>query len=79
VVRVFLPAKKLDVRLSQAHDRCWSLLELPIANKAADRNVRGTQEKEKATNISVSGLYLCRQRPTLPHTWRVQYNRPCGA
>ena len=36
-------------------------------------------QKEKANLISQTGLYLCRQRPTLPHTWRVQYHRPCGA
>jgi hypothetical protein len=35
--------------------------------------------KEKADHVSMIGLYLCRQRPTLPHTWRVQYHRPCGA
>ena len=36
-------------------------------------------KKEKANQISQTGLYLCRQRPTLPHTWRVQYHRPSGA
>jgi hypothetical protein len=41
--------------------------------------IAGKTHKEKATNISVGSLYLCRQRPTLPHTWRVQYHRPCGA
>jgi hypothetical protein len=42
-------------------------------------------KKERANLISQTGLYLCRQRPDfpelaeeLPHTWRVQYHRPCG-
>jgi len=42
------------------------------------RNFGGIPEKEKANLISQIGLYLCRQRPTLPHTWRVQYHRPCS-
>jgi hypothetical protein len=48
---------------------------------------RAKTQKEKAVEISLNGLYLCRQRPEftlslpkgLPHTWRVQYHRPCGA
>jgi len=49
-------------------------------SKAAGEGARATlKQKEKANLISQTGLSLCRQRPTLPHTWRVQYHRPSGA
>ena len=35
-------------------------------------------QKEKATNISVDSLYLCRQRPTLPHTFACSTIGPAG-
>src|SRR5262249_21701924 len=35
-------------------------------------------EKEKATLISERGLYLCRQRPTLPHTFACSTIGPAG-
>ena len=35
-------------------------------------------KKEKATNISVDSLYLCRQRPTLPHTFACSTIGPAG-
>ena len=34
--------------------------------------------KEKATFISECGLYLCRQRPTLPHTFACSTIGPAG-
>jgi len=52
---------------------------LPKAHERSKDDRRGVHPKEKANLISQTGLYLCRQRPTLPHTWRVQYHRPCGA
>ncbi len=47
--------------------------------RGAERLKGYRRTKEKADHVSMIGLYLCRQRPTLPHTWRVQYHRPCGA
>ncbi len=35
-------------------------------------------EKEKAVEISLNGLYLCRQRPTLPHTFACSNIGPAG-
>src|SRR5438067_6205711 len=35
-------------------------------------------KKEKATLISECGLYLCRQRPTLPHTFACSTIGPAG-
>src|SRR6185312_15818433 len=35
-------------------------------------------KKEKATNISVDGLYLSRRRPTLPHTFACSTIGPAG-
>src|SRR5208283_5563224 len=46
-------------------------------SKAADRSVRSTQT-EKATFISERGLYLCRQLPTLPHTFACSTIGPAG-
>ena len=40
--------------------------------------VEATQEKEKAVEISLNGLYLCRQRPTLPHTFACSTIGPAG-
>jgi hypothetical protein len=34
--------------------------------------------KEKAVEISLNGLYLCRQRPTLPHTFACSTIGPAG-
>ena len=34
--------------------------------------------KEKAVEISLNGLYLCRQRPTLPHTFACSNIGPAG-
>ena len=47
---------------------------------SAHRSVRATHsvEKEKATNVSVDSLYLCRQRPTLPHTFACSTIGPAG-
>ena len=65
----------------------WMIPELR-ESKAAGQGARATfTPKEKANLISQTGLYLCRQRPEfilseadgLPHTWRVQYHRPCAA
>src|SRR5438477_9102526 len=36
------------------------------------------QKKEKANLISQTGLYLCRQRPTLPHTFACSTIGPAG-
>ena len=41
-------------------------------------NSRGIPEKEKAIEISLNGLYLCRQRPTLPHTFACSTIGPAG-
>ncbi len=35
-------------------------------------------KKEKAVEISLNGLYLCRQRPTLPHTFACSTIGPAG-
>src|SRR5205814_4896781 len=40
--------------------------------------VEATQEKEKAVEISLNGLYLCRRRPTLPHTFACSTIGPAG-
>ena len=40
--------------------------------------VEATQEKEKAVEISLNGPYLCRQRPTLPHTFACSTIGPAG-
>jgi hypothetical protein len=37
-----------------------------------------TEQKEKANLISQTGLYLCRQRPTLPHTFACSTIGPAG-
>ena len=37
-----------------------------------------SRKKEKAINISVDSLYLCRQRPTLPHTFACSTIGPAG-
>src|SRR5580700_1936009 len=37
-----------------------------------------TRNAEKATLISERGLYLCRQRPTLPHTFACSTIGPAG-
>src|SRR5580700_5071111 len=37
-----------------------------------------TRNSEKATLISERGLYLCRQRPTLPHTFACSTIGPAG-
>ena len=34
--------------------------------------------KEKADHVSMIGLYLCRQRPTLPHTFACSTIGPAG-
>jgi hypothetical protein len=39
---------------------------------------RATRAKEKATLISERGLYLCRQLPTLPHTFACSTIGPAG-
>ena len=44
-----------------------------IAGEAGD-----CAEKEKANPISQTGLYLCRQRPTLPHTFACSTIGPAG-
>ena len=44
----------------------------------ADKSVRATGTKEKATLLSQRGLYLCRQRPTLPHTFACSTIGPAG-
>jgi hypothetical protein len=36
------------------------------------------RQKEKANLISQTGLYLCRQRPTLPHTFACSTIGPAG-
>ena len=36
------------------------------------------RQKEKANLISQTGLYLCRQRPTLPHTFACSNIGPAG-
>ena len=35
-------------------------------------------KKEKAIKFSLDGLYLCRQRPTLPHTFAYSTIGPAG-
>jgi hypothetical protein len=35
-------------------------------------------KKEKANHVSMTGLYLCRQRPTLPHTFACSTIGPAG-
>src|SRR5215469_13625447 len=35
-------------------------------------------EKEKAGHVSMIGLYSCRQRPTLPHTFACSTIGPAG-
>src|SRR5271157_746388 len=37
-----------------------------------------TTQTEKATKISLDGLYLCRRRPTLPHTFACSTIGPAG-
>jgi REP element-mobilizing transposase RayT len=37
-----------------------------------------SRKKEKANHVSMIGLYLCRQRPTLPHTFAYSTIGPAG-
>src|SRR6185369_4666636 len=39
---------------------------------------RKSPRKEKAAEIPLSSLYLCRQRPTLPHTFACSTIGPAG-
>jgi hypothetical protein len=39
---------------------------------------RGWAQKEKANHVSMVDLYLCRQRPTLPHTFACSTIGPAG-
>src|SRR6202453_5475160 len=41
-------------------------------------SITNRTEKEKANLISQTGLYLCRQRPTLPHTFACSTIGPAG-
>jgi transposase len=85
VLGVLALAKKFG--LAAVEEACAAALEMGVYEYRFVRRYleRGPQltlrqvVKEKATLLSQRGLYLCRQRPTLPHTWRVQYHRPCGA
>src|ERR1700683_4291456 len=45
-------------------------------NRPAAKDRQG--KKEKATFISERGLYYCRQRPTLPHTFACSTIGPAG-
>jgi hypothetical protein len=56
-------------------------------SKAAGEDARATPQKEKANLIfsdwpllmpATAGVYP-ELAEGLPHTWRVQYHRPCGA
>src|SRR5947209_320923 len=42
------------------------------------RTKRGDLQKEKADHVSMIGPYLCRQRPTLPHTFACSTIGPAG-
>src|ERR1700693_921006 len=42
------------------------------------RTVKKLGDREKATLISERGLYLCRQLPTLPHTFACSTIGPAG-
>ena len=42
------------------------------------RTKRGDLQKEKADHVSMIGLYLCRRRPTLPHTFACSTIGPAG-
>ena len=44
----------------------------------AGAGIHRSFEKEKATLFSQRGLYLCRQRPTLPHTFACSTIGPAG-
>jgi hypothetical protein len=50
------------------------------AQAIAGEGARSTKspKKEKANLISQTGLYLCRQRPTLPHTFACSNIGPAG-
>jgi plasmid stabilization system protein ParE len=68
-------------------DEIWEYIaddNLDAADRVR-RDRRHTQRKrlnhpkaEKATLISERGLYLCRQRPTLPHTFACSTIGPAG-
>ena len=45
---------------------------------STESNCSGAHKKEKATLISERGLYQCRQRPTLPHTFACSTIGPAG-
>jgi hypothetical protein len=42
------------------------------------RTTNDSSQKEKAVEISLNGLYLCRQLPTLPHTFACSTIGPAG-
>jgi hypothetical protein len=44
----------------------------------AASSLRMTAQTEKAIKISLDGLYLCRRRPTLPHTFACSTIGPAG-
>jgi hypothetical protein len=49
----------------------------PFAGEGA-RATLESRQKEKADHVSMIGLYLCRQRPTLPHTFACSTIGPAG-
>src|SRR5437763_17172093 len=50
-----------------------------VDGESANKSVRARPpEKGKGQSISQTGLYLCRQRPTLPHTFACSTIGPAG-
>ena len=75
---------KRRVRFSGRHEFCNSLLAgCVVCGCVEDFHLLVSapcraHQKEKATLISQRGLYLCRQRPTLPHTFACSTIGPAG-
>src|SRR4029077_17255329 len=68
-----------DASCDRPHER--TLRELKSARRRSGTwscAPEQTRTKEKAVEISLNGLYLCRQRPTLPHTFACSTIGPAG-
>ena len=78
-IRARSPFDSSSLRSSSAQGRLFG----PLVNTRAFgmthiRLVIGAARKEKADHVSMISLYLCRQRPTLPHTFACSNIGPAG-
>ena len=73
------PRQYLQFSLLPPQTQGWLILiHLPSLIWLLPTVSRAMVQKEKAIEISLHGLYLCRQRPTLPHTFACSTIGPAG-